>query len=115
VIQPSSDTKAALDLLMNSQLGNLTKADRNTSDVGSSSSSGDVIGGFADALKQGIEKVNTLSQERDQAVQTYAVGGNIELHQVMIAMEKSGTAMDLTVAVRNKLVQAYQEMTRMQL
>ncbi len=38
----------------------------------------------------------------------------VEYHDVMIAVEKAGTAMQLTMAVRNKLLEAFQEINRMQ-
>lgn len=38
----------------------------------------------------------------------------VEVHDLMIAMEKAGTAMQLTMSVRNKVLEAYQEISRMQ-
>jgi flagellar hook-basal body complex protein FliE len=38
----------------------------------------------------------------------------VEVHDLMIAMEKAGTAMQLTMSVRNKMLEAYQEISRMQ-
>ena len=42
------------------------------------------------------------------------VGGDVDLHDVMIAGEKASVAMQLTLQVRNKLVEAYQDVMRMQ-
>jgi flagellar hook-basal body complex protein FliE len=39
----------------------------------------------------------------------------VEIQDVMIAMEQAGTSMQLTMAVRNKLLEAYQELSRMQI
>jgi flagellar hook-basal body complex protein FliE len=41
-------------------------------------------------------------------------GQNVELHELMISMERAGLAMELTLQVRNKLLEAYQEISRMQ-
>jgi flagellar hook-basal body complex protein FliE len=38
----------------------------------------------------------------------------VEIQDVMVAMEKAGTSMQLTMAVRNKVLEAYQELSRMQ-
>ncbi len=75
---------------------------------------GSVLDSFGNLLSDHINNVNQLQKQRDNAVQTYAVGGDIPLHQVMLSMEKAGTAMDLAVQVRNKLLQAYQELNRIQ-
>lgn len=74
---------------------------------------GEVLQSFGQLLKDNLNQVNQLQTDAQKAVQTYAVGGPIELHQVMIASERAGLAMDLTMEIRNKLVQAYQEISRM--
>jgi flagellar hook-basal body complex protein FliE len=68
---------------------------------------------FGEFLQQKVTEVSNTSKQADAAIQTYAVGGDIALHDVMLALEKAGTMMDLAVQVRNKLVQAYQEVSRM--
>jgi flagellar hook-basal body complex protein FliE len=75
---------------------------------------GQVLQGFGDMLSQQLQSVSQLQQSTDQQVQAYAAGADIPLHQIMIGMEKAGTAMDLALQVRNKLVGAYQELSRMQ-
>lgn len=74
---------------------------------------GEVLNSFGQILKNHLDEVNALDEQADKAVQTYAVGGPIELHQVMIAEERSDLAMDLTVQFRNKAIQAYEEINRM--
>jgi flagellar hook-basal body complex protein FliE len=73
-------------------------------------SAGEGMEAFGDILKTAFKDVNALQNKASDSVTTYATGGNIELHQVMIALEKAETAMDLTMQVRNKVVSAYQEM-----
>lgn len=65
---------------------------------------------FGDGLKQ----VNQLQLDADKLTKEAAVGGDVDLHDVMIAGEKAGVAMQLTLQIRNKLVEAYQEVMRMQ-
>jgi len=69
---------------------------------------------FADVLKSSIEKVNGLQNEADQATQDLLVGKDTNIHQVMIAMEKADLSFQMMMQVRNKIVNAYEEMMRMQ-
>jgi flagellar hook-basal body complex protein FliE len=75
--------------------------------------SGNVINNFGDMLKGQINHLNQLSNESADAVKSYAVGGPVEIHNVMLAMEKSSTAMQLAVQVRNKILAGYQELMRL--
>jgi flagellar hook-basal body complex protein FliE len=77
----------------------------------SGNSPGDALHSFGDLLKKEMNNINQLQQNASKAVQTFAVGGPIETHQVMIALEKAGNALQMAVQVRNKLVQAYQELS----
>jgi len=67
---------------------------------------------FADTLKGAVVDANNKALVSDQAVQRLMVGEG-SLHQTMIAMQDSGVAMDMVIAVRNKALEAYQEMMRM--
>jgi flagellar hook-basal body complex protein FliE len=69
---------------------------------------------FGQFLTDALGDVNALQQNAGQMVQKFATGGQMDVHQVMIAMEQASTAMALTVQVRNKLVEAYQEIMRTQ-
>ncbi len=69
---------------------------------------------FGELLQNALEKVN-LSQLEAEAVSSKLITGEIEdLHQVMIAVEKAGLSLQLTVQVTNKIIEAYKEITRMQ-
>jgi flagellar hook-basal body complex protein FliE len=70
---------------------------------------------FADFLNQAIEKVNQGQLEADQLTQKLVTGEIDELHQVLIAAEKANIQLQLTLQIRNKVVEAYQEMMRMQM
>jgi flagellar hook-basal body complex protein FliE len=54
-------------------------------------------------------------KEAQEAKQRLLVGESDDLHGVMIAMEKAGLAFQLTMTVRNKVIEAYQEVMRMQI
>lgn len=74
---------------------------------------GEMFDHFGDLLKKSMDQINQAQSQADQASETYALGGPIQLHQVMILSEKAELSMELAVQVRNKLVTAYQEMMRM--
>ena len=66
---------------------------------------------FADAVKQ----TSRLNEQEEGAQRALLVGDTDNLHGVMIAMEKADMAFQLTMAVRNKVIEAYQEVMRMQI
>ncbi len=70
---------------------------------------------FADTLTQSLEKVNDLQKEADKAIQDFASGEPKNIHETMIAVNKADLAFRLTMQVRNKIVEAYQEVMRMQI
>ncbi len=70
--------------------------------------------GFADMLGKAINQLQSVTDEADSKVQALATGGDVELHDVMLAVEAESMAMSLATTVRNKAVEAYQEIFRMQ-
>lgn len=70
---------------------------------------------FAATLKDALGEVNKLQVQADEAAKQLAMGQAEDIHQVMIAVEQAKMAMQLTVQVRNKVVEAYQEVSRMQI
>jgi len=68
---------------------------------------------FGDMLTEAIDKINQLKTESDSMQIAFTKGENVELHEVVIAMEKYSIAMELMMSVRNKIVEAYQEISRM--
>lgn len=69
---------------------------------------------FGDMLTTLVAQTNGLQQDADQAMQQVQAGGEKNLHEAMIAMEKADIALRYTVQVRNKAIDAYQEIMRMQ-
>ncbi|MBZ5749868.1 flagellar hook-basal body complex protein FliE [Metabacillus rhizolycopersici] len=69
---------------------------------------------FSETLKQAIEQVNQSQIESDNMTEALATGKNVELHDVMITAQKASVTMSLAIEVRNKAIEAYQEMMRMQ-
>lgn len=69
---------------------------------------------FGELLKGALERVNQLQQTADQATLQLAMGEDIDLHKVMILTTRANLALETTMAVRNKVLDAYQEIMRMQ-
>jgi len=61
-----------------------------------------------------VSKVNDIQVQSDKAIQGLASGENKNLHEVMISVEKSSIAFQFMSQVRNKALEAYQEVMRMQ-
>lgn len=70
---------------------------------------------FGEAFKDAFDEANKLQKAADQAAESYLSGETDNLHQVMLAAEKADLALQLTVQMRNKIVEAYQEISRMRI
>ncbi len=79
-----------------------------------SNSSVDAQKQFSSFLKDAIEKTNVQQVESDEMTQKLVLGENVDLHEVMIAAQKASISLNTTMEVRNKIVEAYQEIARMQ-
>ena len=69
---------------------------------------------FADLLTDAVGQVNHLEDQARTAVQGLMTGSGVDVHQAMIATQKASMAFELALAVRNKAVQAYQQVIGMQ-
>lgn len=79
-----------------------------------SSTDGKPGASFADTLNQAIQGVNELQKTADKQMQNLATGKTDNVADVMIATEKADIALKLMVQVRNKIIDAYQEIMKMQ-
>lgn len=69
---------------------------------------------FKDIVAKFLSTVNQLQLDADAKVRGLATGEVKNLHEVMIASEKAGLAMQFTLQLRNRLIEAYQEILRTQ-
>ena len=90
------------------------KISKNMSVDQTGSSADKLINTFSNVLSNSINGVSNSQLDAEKATQIFATGGNIDLHSVMIASEKASLNMQLAMQVRNKLIQAYQEISRLQ-
>lgn len=70
---------------------------------------------FGNYLKKAIDNVNELQINSENYKKLLATGDIDNLHDVMIAGEKANISLQLTMSIRNKVVEAYREIMRMQL
>ena len=80
---------------------------------------GSEIGGGTDTsfmhlIKDFTGDVNNLQFQAGHAIDTMVSGEAADVHQVMVAVEQAGIALDLMLEVRNKVLEGYQELMRMQ-
>jgi flagellar hook-basal body complex protein FliE len=69
---------------------------------------------FSDLLTDAVGQVSALENQAHAAVSGLMTGSGVDVHQAMIATEKASMAFELALAVRNKAVQAYQQVIGMQ-
>ncbi|WP_163101502.1 flagellar hook-basal body complex protein FliE [Peribacillus alkalitolerans] len=69
---------------------------------------------FASVLKESINKVNEAQIQSDKVTERMIRGENVDLHTVMITSQKASITLQTTMEIRNKVVEAYQEIMRMQ-
>lgn len=69
---------------------------------------------FGQMIQNGLENVSKAEAAVDQVAQNIASGGTAEIHDLMAAGAKAQIQVDLLVQVRNRAVEAYQEIMRIQ-
>lgn len=68
---------------------------------------------FTELLADGIDRVQELDEEKNQLALDLALGKPVELHQAMVAATKAQIALELLIQVRNKTIEAYQQISQM--
>jgi flagellar hook-basal body complex protein FliE len=69
---------------------------------------------FVDALKGFVGQVDQQIKEANQKADEFAVGKRFDMHEIVIATERADIGFRLLMQIRNKLLEAYQEIMRMQ-
>ena len=70
---------------------------------------------FKDLLYRELEKVNSLQKDMEYLNKKLVIGEVDNIHEVVIAAEKAEMALQITLQIRNKALDAYNEIMRMQL
>lgn len=69
---------------------------------------------FANTLEESLTKVNDMQTEKSAMVKSFASGETQNVHELMITLQKAGLAVKMTTAVRNKVLEGYRELSRIQ-
>ncbi len=72
-------------------------------------------GSFVDFFTDALKEVNSQQIDADNAIKSFTAGEIDDIHQVMITVEEAKLSMHLMMQFRNKAIEAYQEISRMQL
>lgn len=94
-------------------LFNLNNILPNSTNNGAEGNTG--VQNFSNMVKQKLDEVSTLQREADQLTENFLAGEQVEVHQILIAMEKVDLALREVVEIRNKLVEAYKQVSNMQI
>ncbi len=70
---------------------------------------------FTDMLSQGIQSTNTKLVEADKLVARYAIDQSVPLHEVTYALEQARLSFELMIQVRNRMLEASQQLMNMQI
>lgn len=70
---------------------------------------------FKETLKTALDSVNKYQLEYDSLQNQNIFGDEVDLHNIVIAGEKARISLELTLQIRNKAMEAYQEIMRMQI
>ena len=81
---------------------------------GAASTSSDSSSGFWDTLKTTLNQVQQVQSDADQKVTDLVTGKGEDIHSAMAAVEKADLSFQLVMQVRNKIVQAYQQVSQIQ-
>jgi flagellar hook-basal body complex protein FliE len=71
-------------------------------------------GAFSEVLSKAVDEVTNLHQNADKAIMNIQGGRTDSLHEAIIALEKADVSFRTMLTIRNKLIESYQEIMRMQ-
>ncbi len=100
-----------IDIAQGADLSRLRELNESKLEAKSSESGGATFGDF---LKNLAQEANTSQLHADRKIQEVTTGRNKDLHGAVLAMEKAEIQMRLLSQVRNKVIEAYKEIMRMQ-
>jgi len=87
---------------------------RSRSYQGEDASRGEATQGFVETLKDSIREVNRHQLDANQSIRELVAGRTKNVHETMLAVERADLSLKLMVQVRNKIMDAYREIMRMQ-
>jgi flagellar hook-basal body complex protein FliE len=98
-----------------SKIGGVNSFSPSSFELDSVGDSGDKSISFGDYLKTALNNVSNLQVDSEKIADDFAMGKTDNIHEVLIAGEKADVALQLTMQIRNKVLDAYNEIMRMQI
>ena len=92
------------------RLDNITQTEAVSKTKKSDSPVENMANSFGKAFSDGLNSVNDSQNAAYEAAETFAAGGDISVHDVMIASQKANLTMQMALQMRNRLVNAYEEL-----
>lgn len=87
----------------------------NNFSIGSNTTEQKTGSSFSNVLSEAINKVNDSEVNANNKIEALIKGEDVEMHEVMLAMQESVLSLQALIEVRNKAVEAYQEISKLQL
>ena len=109
----AADIETASQNKITAMTSGVTDASSTSATDGAATSSASTGDSFASTLTGFIDSVDAKSKVAEQANQDILTGKSDNIHQAMISMQEASISFDLLVQVRNKLVDAYKELSKM--
>lgn len=81
--------------------------------IGGTEGAGKVANDFKTALSNSMNELNQTQRTAEVAMETFATGGDIDVHTVTLAAQKANLSMQMAMQLRNKAIQAYNEVYKM--
>jgi len=69
---------------------------------------------FTKTLSESLKQVNDMQNSKNDMVEAFASGKSENVHELMINLQKAGLTMQMTTTVRNKVLDAYRELVKLQ-
>ncbi len=122
------NSMSEFDSILNQQMGNyapkkleasihmdtISSASANPSNIVGNTHAEKMMNDFKNAFGSGLNSVNQKQMEAQRATEIFATGGDIDIHEVMIAAEKSSLSMQMALQMRNKMLSFYNEIKSIQ-
>ena len=113
----TSTQNSALSNLSNEDISSIYSAYNDTlsSLSGISDESAGDFSSILDSMMNSLNETNTLQNQAEASAIQFALGESDNMHDLLVAQTKANTALQYTVAVRDKLIEAYQQIMQMQI
>ncbi len=111
-----NQTQARNNIKLSGSVGMSVGADAiNAQKIENLSDSARMARDISSSFSNGINSLNTAQREAEYATETFASGGDISVHDVMIASQKSSLSMQMALQLRNQMLNAYNELKGIQI